>query len=155
MNSSEVCRINIQSRHKIEFLTPLKNIKCKWDLLWESTSKQYTLDVHCPSPLLLILHSQCFSFFDHLQDLSFSLTQHRFSPYKVNNVRDTFIFREEIYYGNAQFCLSAIAAQKMQDKTLRNPFHLCVCKAGLEIRPVFAKLRFWVCRTIELVAWIF
>ena len=26
---------------------------------------------------------------------------------------------------------------------------------GLEIRPVFAKLRFWVCRTLEFFAWVF
>ena len=28
-------------------------------------------------------------------------------------------------------------------------------KPGLEIRPVFAKLRFWVCRTLEFFAWVF
>ena len=28
-------------------------------------------------------------------------------------------------------------------------------RAGLEIRPVFAKLRFWVCRTLEFFAWVF
>ena len=28
-------------------------------------------------------------------------------------------------------------------------------KTGLEIRPVFAKLRFWVCRTLEFFAWVF
>ena len=27
--------------------------------------------------------------------------------------------------------------------------------SGLEIRPVFAKLRFWVCRTLEFFAWVF
>ena len=28
-------------------------------------------------------------------------------------------------------------------------------RSGLEIRPVFAKLRFWVCRTLEFFAWVF
>ena len=36
-----------------------------------------------------------------------------------------------------------------------NSFNFFGPKTGLEIRPVFAKLRFWVCRTLEFFAWVF
>ena len=66
-------------------------------------------------------------------------------------MRNTVVDSGDISQLTVQVDSKAEVHQSLKNPSLRRQ----ISTSGLEIRPVFAKLRFWVCRTLEFFAWVF